>query len=142
MTSMPENWKLARVSVSRKIAASPSQDLLAGIAKVGPKKARIGAFERKTKKGKFDLDYVSQLILAVTAERKERENLHAHYAGRFSTNADLSRALVSFQANRSAPFYRWLKYREGFSTALVSHLLETGHNVGGYFKPEWRNFLA
>jgi DNA modification methylase len=80
--------------------------------------------DRKTKKAGPDLDFVSQLILAVKAEREERDSLYAYYAGRLSTNADLSRALVSFQANKSAPFYRWLKYREGFSTDLVRHLLE------------------
>ncbi len=71
-----------------------------------------------------EADFVARLILTVEAERTERNNLHAHYAGRISTNADLTRALVSFQANKSAPFYRWLKYREGFSTDLVRHLLE------------------
>jgi DNA modification methylase len=77
-----------------------------------------------TNKAVDEVDFVTRLILAVEAERTERNNLHAHYAGRLSTNPELSRALVSFQANKSAPFYRWLKYREGFSTDLVSHLLE------------------
>jgi hypothetical protein len=83
-----------------------------------------GNFESNTKKAGTDLDFVSQLISGVKAEREDRDNLHAHYASRLSTNTVLSRALVSFQANKSAPFYRWLKYREGFSADLVSHLLE------------------
>jgi Tfp pilus assembly protein PilZ len=31
--------------------------------------------------------------------------------------------LVSFQANKSEPFYRWFKYKEGFSSRLVVYLL-------------------
>jgi DNA modification methylase len=31
----------------------------------------------------------------------------------------LTRQLVSFQANKIKPFYRWFKYKEGFSTDLV-----------------------
>lgn len=79
---------------------------------------------RATRKTLDNADFVSRLILAVEAEREERNNLHTHYAGRLSTNVDLTRALVSFQANKSAPFYRWLKYREGFSADLVRYLLE------------------
>jgi len=32
--------------------------------------------------------------------------------------------LVSFQANKQAPFYSWFKYREGFSRQLVHYLLQ------------------
>src|SRR5690606_33423971 len=32
--------------------------------------------------------------------------------------------LVSFQANKNKPGYRWFKYKEGFSEALVQHLLD------------------
>jgi DNA modification methylase len=32
--------------------------------------------------------------------------------------------LVSFQANKQLPFYRWFKYKEGFSTELVRFFLE------------------
>jgi len=28
--------------------------------------------------------------------------------------------LVSFQANKSEPAYRWFKYKEGFSSRLVA----------------------
>ncbi|OYD15199.1 DNA modification methylase [candidate division WOR-3 bacterium JGI_Cruoil_03_51_56] len=35
----------------------------------------------------------------------------------------LTRQLVSFQANKQMPFYRWYKFKEGFSAALVDILM-------------------
>ncbi len=35
----------------------------------------------------------------------------------------LTRQLVSFQANKVRPIYRWYKYKEAFSASLVDHLL-------------------
>lgn len=52
-----------------------------------------------------------------------RDALHARYRTRIQHNAALDRTLVSFQANRSVPFYGWFKYREGFSEQLVRYLL-------------------
>ncbi len=56
-----------------------------------------------------------------TATNKERVNLHYWYADKLVINPELNRSLVSFQANRSTPFYRWFKYREGFSSELVKY---------------------
>jgi Tfp pilus assembly protein PilZ len=53
----------------------------------------------------------------------ERERLYAKYADRLSVNPDLTRSLVSFQANNNLPVYRWLKYKEGFSAELVRYCL-------------------
>lgn len=53
----------------------------------------------------------------------ERERLYSRFADRLSTNPDLTRSLVSFQANKSLPVYRWLKYKEGFSADLVRYCL-------------------
>jgi hypothetical protein len=39
-------------------------------------------------------------------------------------NSALTRSLVSYQANRHRPYYRWFKYKEGFSAALVEYALE------------------
>ena len=36
----------------------------------------------------------------------------------------LTRSLVSFQANKTRPGYRWYKYKEAFSAALVEYLLD------------------
>ena len=35
----------------------------------------------------------------------------------------LNRKIVSFQANKSVPFYRWYKYKEGFSAQLVEYYI-------------------
>jgi DNA modification methylase len=35
----------------------------------------------------------------------------------------LNRRMVSFQANKSMPFYRWYKYKEGFSANLVNYYI-------------------
>jgi DNA modification methylase len=50
--------------------------------------------------------------------------LEARFADRLKTNYLLSRRLVSFQANRCRPGYRWFRYKEGFSEPLVQHLLD------------------
>lgn len=38
-------------------------------------------------------------------------------------NPGLSRSLVSFQANKAEPIFRWFKYREGFSRELIDYCL-------------------
>lgn len=49
--------------------------------------------------------------------------LDADLARRFSpklkVDPSLTRSLVSFQANKTLPIYRWYKYKEGFSAYLV-----------------------
>lgn len=55
--------------------------------------------------------------------RNHRAALLASFRKKLAVNPDLSRALVSFQANRSAPFYRWFKYREAFSAEFVEQIL-------------------
>ncbi|MGH2515385.1 MAG: hypothetical protein ACRDHP_06995, partial [Ktedonobacterales bacterium] len=56
-----------------------------------------------------------------------RDALHARMKGYIRHNPALDRTLVSFQANRGVPFYSWFKYREGFSEALVTYLLNHLH---------------
>jgi DNA modification methylase len=41
----------------------------------------------------------------------------------------LNRKIVSFQANKSVPFYRWYKYKEGFSARLVEYYIRK-HGIG------------
>ncbi|TSD63865.1 hypothetical protein FFF34_014955 [Inquilinus sp. KBS0705] len=50
------------------------------------------------------------------------ELTHA-YKGKLQVNTTLNRSLISFQANKAEPFYRWFKYKEGFSTNFVKHVL-------------------
>ncbi len=37
------------------------------------------------------------------------------------TSYNLNRKVVSFQANKDEPVYRWFKYKEGFSSKLVKY---------------------
>jgi DNA modification methylase len=51
--------------------------------------------------------------------------LERRFADKLRVNTRLSRQLVSFQANKNKPAYRWFKYKEGFSEALVHYLINT-----------------
>jgi DNA modification methylase/8-oxo-dGTP pyrophosphatase MutT (NUDIX family) len=51
-------------------------------------------------------------------------SLKRRYESRFAVQPSLNRQLVSFQANKTRPVYRWYKYKEGFSAALVETLFE------------------
>ena len=48
--------------------------------------------------------------------------LRQHFVSRSQVQPLLTRSLVSFQANKSRPIYRWYKYKEAFSAELVEHL--------------------
>jgi hypothetical protein len=52
------------------------------------------------------------------------EELEARFASQLQVNSHLTRALVSFQANKQEEGFRWFKYKEGFSAALVHYLLD------------------
>ena len=43
----------------------------------------------------------------------------------------LSRQIVSFQANKQRPVYRWYKYKEGFSSELIHYLFDKYHVKSG-----------
>src|SRR5690606_27929875 len=60
-----------------------------------------------------------------TAEifQTEREKLFDRLADRLETAYNLKRRVVSFQANKDEPIYRWFKYKEGFSSTLVKYFL-------------------
>src|SRR5205823_8116034 len=60
----------------------------------------------------------------VLADRSRRLLLHARFAPLIATDTKITRSMVSFQANKTTPFYRWFKYREGFSSELVTSLLD------------------
>ncbi|MCX6132712.1 MAG: hypothetical protein NTU47_02765 [Ignavibacteriales bacterium] len=53
----------------------------------------------------------------------ERDRLYERYVSKMSVNPDLVRQLVSFQANKKQPFYRWLKFKEAFSSQLVEYFI-------------------
>lgn len=63
--------------------------------------------------------------------RKEVDKLEKKYADRLQVNKALSRSVVSFQANKVEPIFRWFKYKEGFSRALVDYCLDHVHAKRG-----------
>ena len=54
-----------------------------------------------------------------------RDLLEKKYESLITHNPKLTRTLVSFQANKNTPYYRWFKYKEGFSAQMVHYLLNT-----------------
>ncbi|MBN2153028.1 MAG: site-specific DNA-methyltransferase [Candidatus Lokiarchaeota archaeon] len=69
--------------------------------------------------------------LGVLLERAERR-----YRPLIRVDPQLSRNVVSYQANKDAPFYRWFRYQEGFSTKLVDRLIEeSGIDTGTVLDP-------
>ena len=50
--------------------------------------------------------------------------LERKYEKKLEKNYELSRSLVSFQANKVEPGYRWFKFKEGFSSSLVKYSLK------------------
>jgi len=58
------------------------------------------------------------------------EKLFAYFRSIMKIDNNLSRQLVSFQANKKLSAYRWYKYKEAFSAALVQYFL-SGYNILG-----------
>lgn len=61
----------------------------------------------------------------------EREKLLNHFKEKLEIAFHLNRQVVSFQTNKTAPIYRWVKYKEGFSADLVKHFLSEFTNEPG-----------
>lgn len=51
-----------------------------------------------------------------------RQAVQLHFGPKLSVDPALTRQMVSYQANKTIPGLRWLKYREGFSVALLEYL--------------------
>ena len=72
---------------------------------------------------------------ATTKELDRIEKLNraseARWANKLRVDNSLTRALVSFQANKSRAISRWFKYKEAFSAGLVEHLLSRYRIAGG-----------
>lgn len=60
-----------------------------------------------------------------------RRNLEDHFQDVIEVNPELERRLVSFQANKKERFYRWFKYKEGFSSSLIKYLIESLNKSSG-----------
>jgi DNA modification methylase len=64
------------------------------------------------------------------------KQLQHHFQTKFLVQPALTRLLVSFQANKTRPIYRWYKYKEAFSASLVELLLQKyGLNQGKILDP-------
>lgn len=64
------------------------------------------------------------------------QHLQENYKDKFLVQRVLSRSLVSFQANKSRPVYRWYKFKEAFSASLVEYLFQKyGINKGRILDP-------
>ena len=50
--------------------------------------------------------------------------LSKHFNSKLIVHEQLNRSLVSYQANKTRSIYRWYKYKEAFSAALVDYLLQ------------------
>lgn len=58
------------------------------------------------------------------------------YESKFVLQSTLTRAMVSFQANKQRPAYRWFKYKEAFSAGLIEFLLDRyGVSQGALLDP-------
>ena len=55
---------------------------------------------------------------------RERRALEDRFRARISANPEFTRKTVSYQGNRRAPGFRWMKYKEGFSQTLVERVLD------------------
>lgn len=53
-----------------------------------------------------------------------REVLENKYSQKIKSNPELTRSLVSFQTNKKLPFYRWFKYKEGFSAPMMDYFIQ------------------
>ena len=69
---------------------------------------------------------ISEPIMPITLDKIEElnKNLEKRFRDKLVVNHDLKRTLVSFQANKKTPGYRWYKFKEGYSSALVDYVLD------------------
>ncbi len=59
------------------------------------------------------------------------KKLTQHFRSKIKLQPELTRQLVSFQANKPRPTYRWYKYKEAFSASLIELLLSKYKIVSG-----------
>ncbi len=67
-------------------------------------------------KGVYDTDVFLSRIEAFDID------LYNHFSEALVIDDNLTRQLVSFQANKTRTYYRWYKYKEAFSADLVDYL--------------------
>lgn len=62
--------------------------------------------------------------ITLTQIKDLNEKLEKQFRSKLVINHDLKRTLVSFQANKKTPCYRWYKFKEGYSSILVDYALD------------------
>ncbi|MHB1688983.1 MAG: DNA methyltransferase, partial [Ignavibacteriaceae bacterium] len=62
----------------------------------------------------------------------ERAKLYCKFKDIIETDYKLNRTIVSFQANKKEPYYRWFKYKEGFSKKLIEYFIDKYHPATGH----------
>ena len=67
---------------------------------------------------------VSEMNTGLNEISRLDQELQAHFTGKLVLQPSLTRQLVSFQANKSRPVYRWYKYKEAFSASLVEYFIQ------------------
>ena len=68
--------------------------------------------------------YNIELNLVMISDTIDRKELLNKYQDKLKVDKFLTRQLVSFQANKTTPVYRWFKYKEGFSANLINYYIE------------------
>ena len=68
--------------------------------------------------------FISQHNTALYEITRLDQRLFDHFKGSFTAQPFFNRALVSFQANKNRPVYRWYKFKEAFSASLVEYLFQ------------------
>ena len=69
-----------------------------------------------------DLTEKKSMTLALAED--SLKYLNEKYKNKLEINPQLDRKIVSFQANKIEPIFRWFHYREGFSKQLIEYILD------------------
>ena len=77
------------------------------------------------------INRVSELLQSDTTDQKFLKDIASldisllnYFSQVFFIDKNLTRQLVSFQANKTSRYYRWYKYKEAFSADLIQYLLK------------------
>jgi len=80
-------------------------------------------------KVRFDIEHEKKTDISIEQQNALTEiealdqKLLRHFHNKIKLQPILTRQLVSFQANKPRPSYRWYKYKEAFSASLIEYLL-------------------
>lgn len=90
------------------------------------------AEERNSQKDPETISQEEQTVEEVEQSHTDiYDRLLQHFRDKMMLNSKLDRKLVSSQDEKTQPFYRWFRYKEGFSSKLISYLLTEVHSQIG-----------